>query len=126
MTQQLDGTKLPLHAAVRRHGRGYASSRPRRVQGRFLKGPVCWTWLSAAARLPGRALHVAVALRLLTGMKKTRRIALSVSWLAELGLSRHAAYRGLTALEGRGLVSVDRHRGRKPLVTVIEIDSGGR
>jgi predicted ArsR family transcriptional regulator len=53
-------------------------------------------------------------------MKKTRRVTLSVSWLAELGLSRHAAYRGLKALEDRGLVVVDRHRGRKPLVTVIE------
>ena len=90
----------------------------------FLKGPIPWPWLSAAAQLPGRALHVAVGIRLLVGMKKTNRIALSVSWLAELGLSRHAVYRGLTALEGRGLVSIDRHRGRKPLVTVIEIDAG--
>ena len=91
----------------------------------FLKGPISLPWLSAAARLPGRALHVAVGIRLLVGMKKTNRIALSVSWLAELGLSRHAAYRGLKALEGRGLVSVDRHLGRKPLVTVIELEAGG-
>ena len=63
-----------------------------------------------------------MGIRLLVGMKKTSRIALSVSWLAELGLSRHAAYRGLNALEGRGLVSVDRHVGRKPLITVIEIE----
>ena len=91
----------------------------------FLKGPVPWPWLSAAARLPGRALHVAVGIRLLVGMKKTNRIALSVSWLAELGLSRHAAYRGLKALEGRGLVSVDRHLGRKPMITVIDLEASG-
>ncbi len=58
-------------------------------------------------------------------IKKSSRIALSVSKLLLLGVSRHAAYRGLTALEDEGLVSVDRHRGRKPRVTVIEIDSGG-
>ena len=95
------------------------------MAGRFLKGPIPWAWLSAAARLPGRALHVAIGIRLWTGIKKTDRIAFSVSTLAELGVSRPAAYRGLTALEGRGLVTVDRHRGRKPRVTVVEIDSGG-
>ena len=52
-------------------------------------------------------------------------IVLSVSRLSQLGVSRHAAYRGLKSLEDRGLVSVDRHRGRKPVITVIEIDSGG-
>ena len=91
----------------------------------FLKGPIPWPWLSAAARLPGRALHVAIGIRLLVGMKKTSRIALSVSWLSQLGVSRHAAYRGLNALETSGLVSVDRHVGRKPLVTVIELEAGG-
>ena len=47
-----------------------------------------------------------------------------VGW-QKLGLSRYAAYRALKTLEGRGLVSVDRHRGRKPLVTVIELEAGG-
>ncbi len=126
MTQQPDLKRLWLTSlALRSSGRRNRAQRTR-AHGLFLKGPIPWPWLSAAARLPGRALHVAVGIRLLVGMKKTSRIALSVSWLAELGLSRHAAYRGLTALEGRGLVSVDRHRGRKPMVTVIELEADGR
>lgn len=43
-----------------------------------------------------------------------------MSGLTELGLSRHAAYRELTALEEEGLVAVTRRTGRKPLVTVIK------
>ena len=100
--------------------------RPRRTprrRGYFLKGPIPWNWLSAAARLPGRALHVALSIRFWTGIKKTDRIAVSVSGLSELGLSRHAVYRGLKVLEEAGLVSVVRHRGRKPWVTVMDIDS---
>ena len=127
MAQRPDVKRLRLSpaAALRPPGRRNTSPRQPRVHGLFLKGPVSWTWLSTAARLPGRALHVALGIRLFTGIKKTRRIALSVSWLSQLGVSRHAAYRGLKALEDRGLVSVDRHRGRKPLVTVIEIESDG-
>ena len=126
MTRQPDLKRLRLTTLdLRSSGRRSRAQRPTRAHGLFLKGPIPWPWLSAAARLPGRALHVAVAIRLFVGMKKTSRIALSVSWLAELGLSRHAAYRGLIALESRGLVSVDRHRGRKPVVTVIEIGSNG-
>ena len=124
MTQQPDLERLRLPTlALRPSGRRNRAQRPTRAHELFLKGPV--PWLSAAARLPGRALHVAVGIRLLVGMKKTNRIALSVSWLAELGLSRHAVFRGLKALEGRGLVSVDRHLGRKPMVTVIELEAGG-
>jgi DNA-binding transcriptional ArsR family regulator len=87
-----------------------------------LKGSIPWVWLSAAARLPGRALHVAIELRLWAGIKKTRHFALTISALTDLGVSRSAAYRGLVALEREGLVTIDRRRGRKPRVTVVEID----
>ena len=45
-----------------------------RFRAGFLRGPVSWPWLSRAGRLPGRALHVALAIRLWTGIKKTNRI----------------------------------------------------
>ena len=103
MAQQPNLERLRLTSLdLRSSGRRNSARRPTRAHGLFLKGPISLPWLSAAARLPGRSLHVAVGIRLLVGMKKTNRIALSVSWLAELGLSRHAAYRGLKALEGRG------------------------
>jgi hypothetical protein len=36
-----------------------------------------------------------------------------------MGISRFAASRGLSALEGAGLVSVVRHAGRKPQVEIV-------
>ena len=94
----------------------------RRSNRLFLKGPISWNWLCAAARQPGRALQVALAIRLWVGIKKSNRVQLSTSKLIELGMNRHAVYRGLRALENAGLVTVVRHTGRVPWVTVVELD----
>ena len=96
-----------------------SQSRPPRQTGMFLKGPVPWAWLTAAGRLPGKALHVAVAIRLLVGMSKGAPVSLSSVRLRELGVDRHAAYRALSRLQEAGLVAVKRHRGRQPVVTVL-------
>ena len=96
----------------------------RPFRARFLRGPVPWPWLSCAARLPGRALHVAVAIRLWTGIKKTNCIVLPTSTLQGMGVNRHAASRAVQALEEAGLLKVTRRLGRKSLVCVIEIDEG--
>ena len=94
---------------------------PRHKWGeKFLKGPVPWDWLTLAAQLPGKALHVGVALWFWAGITYSREIALSVTRLAELGVGRHAAYRALKGLEKAGLVDVQRHPGRKPIVTVLD------
>ncbi len=87
---------------------------------RFLKGPIPWDWLDQAARQPGKALHVAIALWFLAGVKRTRTVALSGSVLSGLSVKRHSGYRGLTALEQAGLVRVERHPGRNPIVTILE------
>ena len=90
---------------------------------RFLKGPIPWRWLSRAARAQkrGQALHVAIALSFLSGIKLKRTITLSSTPLRELGVSRYAAYRALRALEQARLVSVERHAGRQPVVTILEV-----
>ncbi len=90
-----------------------------RLGERFLKGPIPWNWLKVATALPGQALQVAMALWFLVGMKKVATVALSGAVLRDLGVSRYAGYRGLTALEGAGLVSVERHAGRHPIVTIL-------
>ena len=97
------------------------SSPPSRRDRRFLKGPIPLAWLASAGRLPGKALHVAIALWFVVGVAKTREVKLSSALLAELGVDRHAGYRGLAALERAHLVQVVRHRGRQPLVTVLEV-----
>ncbi len=94
---------------------------PRHKPGeKFLKGPIPWQWLTKAAQQPGRALHVGVALWFWSGIKKSGQVALSISRLSTLGVNRFAAYRGLAALERVGLVAVQRQKGRKPVVTILE------
>ncbi len=97
-------------------------SLPRHKPGeKFLKGPIPWAWLIAAGNLPGKALHIASVIWFLAGMKNKPTISLSGALLKDLGVKRNAAYRGLNALEGAGLVSVIRHAGRRPLVTVNDV-----
>ncbi len=96
---------------------------PRHKAGeKFLKGPIPWNWVSLAARLPGRATQVGMVLWFLAGIKHRRTVALSGSSLRHLGVDRYAGYRGLKALEMAGLVSVSRHAGRNPMVTILDLE----
>lgn len=74
-----------------------------------------------AARLPGRALAVGIVLWHLVGLRRHWTVRLSPSKTRSLGLSPRVTRRGLKALEGAGLVAVDRHRGRSPEVTVLNV-----
>jgi len=85
---------------------------------RFLKGPIPWAWVTAAARQSGRALHVAFALWLAASMKRNARVTLPSSLIEDMGMDRFAAARGLDALEKVGLVTVERASGRKAIVTL--------
>ena len=97
---------------------------PRHKPGElFLRGPIPFTWLAAAAHQPGKSLHVGLGLWFLAGIKKSREIALSGSVLRVLGVNRHSGYRGLNWLEQAGLVRVDRHPGRNPIVTLLKLDN---
>jgi hypothetical protein len=89
-----------------------------KLAGRFLKGPVCWEWLAAAMRLPGRALHVAVIIQFQAGLAKSQTIALSSDELRRAGILRTTGYRALKTLERGGLVVVRRGKGRLPIVTI--------
>ena len=109
--------------------RWYGSLPERRVsparrshkQARFIKGPIPLAWIEVAAKLPGKALHVALAICYLAGMNKFKPFRLSHRTLMIFGVSRHAAYRGLRALEMAGLVNVERHPGKNPVITVKEL-----
>ena len=92
----------------------------------FVKGPLDWGWICAAGRLPGRALHVAVALFLLMGLRKSTTVKLGRVRLAEIGVKRHSGYRALQALENANLVSVVRQRGAAPIVTMRPTAGGDK
>ena len=77
-------------------------------------------WLTKAARLPGRSLHLAVLLVCLAKAAKTRQVEFSNSASQQFGLDRNAKYRGLCWLEEAGLVRVERKIGRSPAVTILD------
>jgi DNA-binding transcriptional ArsR family regulator len=81
-------------------------------------GPIPMEWLEQAGCLPGRALHVGISIWHWHFIKKERTITLSIRKLVEIGVKRGSAYRALSALEEAGLISVERHVGRSPRVTL--------
>ena len=85
---------------------------------RFLKGPIPWAWITAAAALPGQALLVGLCVWRLAGAMKSHIVSFGNSDLKPLGIDRAAKSRALQALETAGLIAVARRRGRFPTVTL--------
>jgi hypothetical protein len=85
----------------------------------FLKGPIPWWWIVRAAELPGKAFVIGLCLWRLRGATNKNTIPLSNTELRPFKVDRAAKSRALTALEKAGLISVERHRGRWPVVTLI-------
>jgi len=105
-----------------RHSGGKRPPRP--VGGeRFLRGPVPLAWLTRAGWCPGKALHVGIVLWYRAGLTRQREIPLGRPDLERFGVSRFAASRALVALEGAGLVTVQRLPGRKRVVTICSAPS---
>ena len=88
---------------------------------KFLKGPIPLTWISTAARLPGKSLHVGIAIWFTASLSKSATVPLSNLAGLPFGLDRNAKYRALAWLEEAGLITVDRQVGRSPVVTLLEI-----
>lgn len=99
-----------------------APSKALRKSPRFIKGPLPLLWVQQAARLPGKALHVALELWHAIGFNNdgSRTVILSSRRLADFGVSRDAKYDALRRLERAGLVAVERSPGRLPRVTLLK------
>ena len=87
----------------------------------FLKGPIPRWWLERAATLPGKAFTIGVVLWYRMGITKKQEVRPSWKLWAKFSIGRHAAYRGLHNLETAGLISVERHVGKNPVVTVTAV-----
>jgi hypothetical protein len=87
---------------------------------KFLKGPIPLNWLSKAARLPGKSLHVGIAIWFTASLSRSATIPLSNVAGLPFGLDRNAKYRALLWLEEAGLIVVHRKLGRSPMVTILE------
>ncbi len=91
----------------------------KRSQNRFLKGPVLLKPLQAAARLPGRTLHLYLAIRHRCDLRRSRTVTLPSAYLRSWGLDKHAKSRALAGLELARLITVDRNRGHTVVVTLL-------
>ena len=89
---------------------------------KFIKGPISLKWISKAARLPGKALHVALVLKFLEGVTRKQKIPLSNRILKIFGVDRYAKARSLKELEKANLIVVTRKRGRSPIVKILSIE----
>ena len=85
----------------------------------FLKGPIPMAWLNEAAKLPGKAINLGLAIWWLDGMAKTKTFKLTGKALDQLDISRDAAADALKRLEGRGLIRVQRAPGQRPTVEIL-------
>lgn len=98
---------------------------PSRAKGSEYLGAVNWGWLSAASKLPGKAMHVGLVLWHLHHLRRRWTVRWEPIKAASLGITRYAAYAGLRRLEAAGLITVDRHVGRCPIVTILDQQKGG-
>jgi DNA-binding MarR family transcriptional regulator len=90
-----------------------------RSRKRFLKGPVPLAAIAQAARLPGKALAVYLAVRHECDLKRRSTVTLPASLLHEFGVHRDAKARALRELEKAGLVRVERKAGRAARITLM-------
>lgn len=91
----------------------------------YLRGPVPLDWLCEAARLPGRSLHVGLAIWYAAGLNRSASVPLSNVAGHKFGLDRNSKYRALAWLEGAGLIKVERKLGRAPIVTIVSAGASG-
>lgn len=93
----------------------------KRLAGWFVKGPISGEWISRAANLPGKSLHIALAIQYSRGV--TGEPVVLASDLAErFGVRRRqTVFKALRTLEAAGLIRVDRARGRCPRVVVVSV-----
>ncbi|GIQ75950.1 hypothetical protein BraRD5C2_43930 [Bradyrhizobium sp. RD5-C2] len=86
---------------------------------RFLKGPIPWSAVCAAASLPGQTLAVFLAIHHRAAVTGRLTVTLPKNLLAELGISRDAKSRALHALEQASLITVERVRGHAARIKLV-------
>ena len=91
-----------------------------RMQERFLKGPIPMRHIARAAKLPGQALSVYLALQHQTALTRRQCVTVPKGLLTQLGVSRDAKARALQQLEAAVLVRVVRAKGKAARVCIAE------
>ena len=116
-----------IASMVRETRPAVAKPRRARIDGPFIMGPIPWAWIERAGALPGKALLVGLYVWQQAAMKtkkeaRAARVYESVSVsFRKIGLAETTARRALAALENAGLVVVERHPGRCPMATLVDV-----
>lgn len=88
---------------------------------KFIKGPIPFDWITAAAKLRGQALAVALAIWFRAGLERSKTVTLSSTTLILFGVGRSGKARGLSLLENAELIRVDRKNGKNPVITILPV-----
>lgn len=125
----LDGLRLPSTSATSQTATSVtakASNNPKakKIVGEFLRGPIPLQWLTAVAKLSGKApLATALALWFEVGRRNSTEVTLTTANLKRFNVNRKAKYRALSSLEKAGLVVVKRESRKNPVVTILHTDT---
>ena len=92
---------------------------PAKRGGLFIKGPIPMAWISRAAKLPGKVLHVALALFWLAGMKPQQKVKMTRQALDFFNVSEDAYRDALPRLEKAELIKVWRAPGQRALIEIV-------
>jgi hypothetical protein len=84
----------------------------------FVKVPLWWIEQATRATRTPKAL-VCIWLLHLAWKAKSATFSLPSGKLNKGGASRHAKRRALGELEAAGLITIERHRGKNPIVTLV-------
>ena len=87
--------------------------------GKFIKGPIPFTWMATAHTLPGKAGAIGLSLWFLRGVRKAETFAVSREAMQLAGCQRGTYYKALNVLESAGLIRQRRRPGRRTLVTLV-------
>jgi hypothetical protein len=85
----------------------------------FVRGPIPWTWLQAAAAVSVYALAFAWVLWREAGRHNRREFPLNLRRL-NIGLSRQASSRALKDMEQAELLTIVRRPGRPLMITLLD------
>src|SRR5215831_14091177 len=104
---RLTSEQVEAAAKATRRRQPPSQRKPKRVfTGHFVPA-LPLEWANTAGRLPGKALHVALAIWRQATLKKSLTTSLPNGPLAGYGVKERAKRAALLALEGAGLIQVD-------------------
>ena len=85
----------------------------------FLHRNVEMSWVEQLFTCSRPAIIVGLFIQYWSVLKKTGKISVSSLKLKEKRISRHQKARALEELESKGLISVERPRGKNPVVAIL-------